>query len=503
MKKSWIIVVALVFVFLSSNNAIAKQERGKIVATIYDDFVNKKSEIKYFLQRKDTALIPLAKEHFRDYHPPQSGQRAILSPNGKLHYSRKATGITFNKVEGEIRILIALIQPKDEDTPWEAEKATEYFQSSKDFFEDPRQHSKVTLSVEVVGWLKSQKSKSDFTYTYKNIKMIDGVAAMQEIIKLTDDYVDYNEIDCLFIVMADNDNTLASYATASLGTFQIGDGSNIGTNDGVSFLSSVDMSSGIFPNNPATISHELGHAILALRHGGGENISRKDGCGYSGGEAEDYKDHFDVMGNGYFYFSTKRQHDIGWLPEKNVLTLSSSASVELWPREIKNADGKQLVIIKINNEQFTVELFVKELERYNDNESVSYTGLSIRHHDGVSLPRSDGSLYDSVAFLKEDNDNDPFLHSGEEICGLGPKGNISIKYVSLKGEGEEALANIEVNIEDIPEPTPSPSPTPSPTSSPSPSPSPSPTPTPSPSPSPTPTPTPICKTENIFVTPGR
>ena len=50
-----------------------------------------------------------------------------------------------------MRVLIALIQPSDEDIPWEADKAEEYFQTSKDFFEDPRQHSKVTLSVEVAG----------------------------------------------------------------------------------------------------------------------------------------------------------------------------------------------------------------------------------------------------------------------------------------------------------------------------------------------------------------
>ena len=143
MKRFWVVVAFLGFLFVL-NDALAqgKMERGKIVVSIYDDFVNKKSEVKYFLQRKDTTLIPVPMEQLRDFPPPHSGQRAILSPNGKLRYPRNKAGIPFNKISGEINVLIALIQPSGEDAPWEAEKAVEYFQSSKDFFEDPKQHSK-------------------------------------------------------------------------------------------------------------------------------------------------------------------------------------------------------------------------------------------------------------------------------------------------------------------------------------------------------------------------
>ena len=138
MKRCGIIAVALVFIFLFGNKAIAKQEKGKIVVSIGDDFVNKKSEVKYSLQRRDTALIPLTQEHLRDYPPPRPGQRAILSPNGKLHYSSKYISTKRERLRSsdggkkEISVLIVLIQPSDEDIPWEAEKATEYFQSSKD-----------------------------------------------------------------------------------------------------------------------------------------------------------------------------------------------------------------------------------------------------------------------------------------------------------------------------------------------------------------------------------
>src|SRR3989344_3918688 len=167
MKRFWVVaaVLSCLFVFGDfGDNEIAGAEKGKIVVEIGDNFLEKKSETKYFLQRKDTSLVPLTREHLRDYHPPRPGQRAILSPKGKLHLSRnKATGITFNKISGKIRVLMVLIQPSDEDTPWEAEKAEEYFQSSKDFFEDPHQHSKVELDLSVFGWVKSQKTKSELT----------------------------------------------------------------------------------------------------------------------------------------------------------------------------------------------------------------------------------------------------------------------------------------------------------------------------------------------------
>src|SRR3989344_5762923 len=197
MKRFWIVAAVLSCLFVFGDNEIAGAEKGKIVVQIGDNFLEKKSETKYFLQRKDTSLIPLMREHFRDYPPPQSGQRAILSPKGKLYRSKKPLNI--GKVEGELKILIALIQPIDEDTPWEAEKAREYFQSSKNFFEDPRQHSKITLSVEVTGWLKSNKTKSELTNN--NFSGALDYSAIEEAISLADDSVDFAQIDCLFIVV--------------------------------------------------------------------------------------------------------------------------------------------------------------------------------------------------------------------------------------------------------------------------------------------------------------
>ena len=205
MKTYWIVAVALIFVFMSGNNAVAGQERGKVVISVGDDLKNKKSEIKYFLQRRDATLVPLTREHSRDYPPLRSGQRAILSPSGKLHYFKNKHGITFNKVNGEIRVLIALIQPSDEDAPWEAEKAKEYFQSSKDFFEDPKQHSKVILSVKTVGWIKSQKTKNELTSSANGNFVTSAV--ISEATELIDDSVNFQEIDCIFVVVADNDWT--------------------------------------------------------------------------------------------------------------------------------------------------------------------------------------------------------------------------------------------------------------------------------------------------------
>src|SRR3989344_4135063 len=127
MKRFWIVAAVLSCLFVFGDNEIAGAEKGKIVVQIGDNFLEKKSETKYFLQRKDTTLIPLSQEHLRDYPPPRPGQRAILSPRGKLLLSKKPLNINIGKVEGELKILIALIQPVDEDAPWEADKAKEYF----------------------------------------------------------------------------------------------------------------------------------------------------------------------------------------------------------------------------------------------------------------------------------------------------------------------------------------------------------------------------------------
>ena len=137
-----------------------------------------------------------------------------------------------------------------------------------------------------------------------------------------------------------------------------------------------------------------------------------------------------------------------------------------------------------DNNSISVEFYEKELESYLTNNSVQ-SGLLIRKHGDVT------GGYDSTVLLQENNDYESFIHPGEEICGLGAKGNISIKYVSLSGEGEEAIAKVEVYIEGV-EPTPSPEPTPTPSPSPSPSPSPTPTPTPTPT---------LCEATTISVDP--
>ena len=72
MKRFWFVIAIAVlgFLFVSNANAIAgKGEKGKIVVEIGDNFLEKKSKTKYFLQRNDTSLVPLTQEHFRDYPP--------------------------------------------------------------------------------------------------------------------------------------------------------------------------------------------------------------------------------------------------------------------------------------------------------------------------------------------------------------------------------------------------------------------------------------------------
>lgn len=489
MKKFDFVIVVLILSLIISSNLIAQEEqgkmvRGKIVTLVSDNFLEKKSEIKYFLQRKDTTLlVPL--ENIGD-SPPRSGQRAILSPNGKLHYSKNKTGITVNKISGKLNVLIALIQPSDEEIPWNAEKAEEYFQSSKDFFEDQRQHSKIELSVKVVGWVKSEKTKSELTDSNNGHRLSNQI--VDEAIKLTDDSVDYSEIDCLFIVVADINMTWTwASALASKAT--------ILTNDGYCQFSNARMSSAAFDSNSYIISHELGHALCGQYHGAGMGTDREDECGYRSDKIKEYEDDSDVMGNGNrSFFSALRQYLLGWLSKERVVTVSNSTSsfvsIKLSPREVENANENQLVIIKEDDEDdyFTVELYERELESYNSDESVK-SGLRLRSHGNVVNNNGYGG-YDSFVFHQKDNIGESFLHPGEEICGLGEKENISIKYVSVEGEGEETIAKVEVSIEVEPTPTPSPPPSPPPLPSPPPHPSPPPIPTPTPEITPTPSPFP-------------
>src|SRR3989338_6274840 len=103
MKRFLVIVIAVLgFLFINEIAIAGKAEKGEIVVEIGDNFLEKKSETKYFLQRKDTTLIPLSQEHLRDYPPPRPGQRAILSPRGKLLLSKKPLNINIGKVEGEL-----------------------------------------------------------------------------------------------------------------------------------------------------------------------------------------------------------------------------------------------------------------------------------------------------------------------------------------------------------------------------------------------------------------
>ena len=59
--------------------------------------------------------------------------------------------------------------------------------------------------------------------------------------------------------------------------------------------------------------------------------------------------------------------------------------MELCPREVKDADRKQLIIIKNDNDNnsISVEFYEKELESYLTNNSVQ-SGLLIRKHGDVN-----------------------------------------------------------------------------------------------------------------------
>ena len=464
MKGFWIVATVLSCLFVFGDNEIAGAEKGEIVVEIGDNFLKKKSEINYYLQRKDTSLVPLTREHLRDYPPPRPGQRAILSPKGKLYRSKKPKKtLNLGKVEGEIRVLIALIQPANEDIPWERDKALEYIEPLQNFFKDLRQHSKVTLlSVEMIGWLKSEKTREEFGGDGVSLKIIDT-----EVIPLLDDDIDFRQVDCLFVVVADSNRSF-SIAWASIGKW------GYNTNDGLVNFSCSGLGSYGFSFS-SVVAHEAGHAICSQFHGAGENLPKTD-CGYNKAVAEEYNDSFDVMGYAGWhnlpFISLLRQYQIGWLNEERVITFSSGfSSAELCPREIIETEKKQLGLIETGTEEFfTLEVFCKNLEPYlNQNfyETTAKSLLLLRRHI-----RTGG--YDSVVFLPETTEFESFLRPGEEICGLGPDKNISIRYVSLTGEGEEAIASVEVTIEGVPEPTPTPTPIPTPTPMPTPTPTPTP-----------------------------
>ena len=124
MKIFLVIVIAVLGCSFVNEIAFAgKAEKGIVRVEIGDNFLSKKSETKNSFPHNNTSLVPLTREHLRDYPPPRPGQRAILSPKGKLYRSKKPLNI--GKVEGEIRVLIVLIQPADEDIPLEKNKDLE------------------------------------------------------------------------------------------------------------------------------------------------------------------------------------------------------------------------------------------------------------------------------------------------------------------------------------------------------------------------------------------
>lgn len=467
MKRFGIVVIVISFISLFSSRDLfaEKQEmvRGKIVISVGCDFKNGKSKMEYFLQKKDSTLIPLQNI---GSSPPRAGQRAILSPSGKLRYLRShreksgKSDITINEVSGTINVLIVLLQPSDEEIPWDAEKAEEYFQNSKEFIEDARQHSKVELSVEVKGWVKSEKTKSELAK--ENCSSCPSYLARWEAIELIDDSVNFNDVDCLITVVADNDGKFTSaWASIGIGGFH-------STDDGDCEFSSVQIGSNTFKINERVISHELIHALLSRYHGAGMKTP-KDGCSYEEGEIKEYLDTFSVMGNSHNFISLYSQYELGWLSNERIENLKNSTSVEveLHPKELEDTDGKQLIIIENGNEPISLELYVKSLETYNNAESLETSLLLRRHIDAVGIFSYGG--YDSVLFLNEEDwFKSLLLDIGEEICGLGENGGISIKYVSLEGEGEDARAKVEINIEGVPEPSPSPTPSPSPSPSPTP-----------------------------------
>ena len=109
--------------------------------------------------------------------------------------------------------------------------------------------------------------------------------------------------------------------------------------------------------------------------------------------------------------------------------------MELCPREVSETEKKQLGIIEISdNKHISIELYEKSLEPYLNDDNVK-SGLVIREHGEVVNNDGYGG-YDATVLLKEDSDYESFIHPGEEICF----GSSSVKYVSLTGEGESAIA---------------------------------------------------------------
>ena len=123
-----------------------------------------------------------------------------------------------------------------------------------------------------------------------------------------DNSTDFSKVDCLFIVVADN-NWTWTWAWATIGK------TSYSTNDGVCEFSFVGMGSDVFTSGSYVNSHEGGHALLGLNHEEGEN-TEKYGCDYKGNGQGGQKSPFSVMGNEESFLSAYIQYMLGWIPKE-------------------------------------------------------------------------------------------------------------------------------------------------------------------------------------------
>src|SRR3989338_2716374 len=168
----------------------------------------------------------------------------------------------------------------------------------------------------MIGWLKSAKTREEFGGDGVTLNIIDT-----EVIPLVDDDIDFRQVDCLFVVVADS-NRQFSMAWASLGKW------GFNTNEGLVNFSISALGSYGFSID-SVVAHEAGHAICSQFHGAGENLL-KNGCGYNKAVAEEYDDSFDIMGyarwHNFPFLSLLRQFQLGWLDKERIITFFSGFS---------------------------------------------------------------------------------------------------------------------------------------------------------------------------------
>lgn len=432
----------------SSSSLVTKATKGEIEVIVSDKIalneenmpIIKESKIEYFLIR-DTNRIPLILPC--DSPPPYPGQKAKIFPDGALKYYDPKF-MPAEKVIGEKKIAVALIKPSGENPSNSKQDVEKILETTKEFLESSHQHSKITVPIQSAeDWEESEKTIDEYRDEESHHEM-NRDQMLEDAIKSLDDSVNFKEIDCLFIIIADESRPF-KWSSSTLGY----DGERT-TADGICKFGIVYtgvrnlMSKGL-------ASHELGHVLLRLFHAAAAKTTEGDvGNCYNLGEVKEYNNLFDVMGSGFGFFSLESQMEAGWLEAERVKIVSNSITLEIRLRELELKEGTQLVKIisgydaEGNEEFYTVELYKKEYEDFNYYNNIEEKALLLlKSHEGGW---GEGGGYDSVLFHEEEYSTKPYLQPGEEICGLGEKGNISIKYVSLEGEGEETVAEVEINF---------------------------------------------------------